>query len=81
MDDNSKVKLSSSDELALRQFKRNINRRAAYDIDDTPHFNKEYDCWDVHRKDPKNLVVIDTYHFSSEGAANVAITYAKNMRV
>lgn len=74
------VKMTESDKVALRQFKRNINRRSAYDIDDTPLFNKEYDCWDVHRKDPKGVLIIDTYHFSSEEVAKIAITHATKMR-
>jgi len=73
--------MTKADEVNLRQFKKNINRRSAYDIVDDAKFNKEYDTWDVHRMDSNNRVVIDTYHFSSEAVAQLAIAHAKSLRV
>lgn len=81
MSDTPSVVMTKSDEVNLKQFKKNINRKSAWDIADEAKFNKEYDNWGVHRMDGNGRVVIDTYHFSTEAVAQLAIAHAKSLRV
>lgn len=78
----TKVSMTKPDEIALAQFRRSINSRNAWDVSDQASYNKGEKTWDVHRKDPtRGQVVIDTFHFSSEEVANIAINHAKSMRI
>lgn len=78
--DTPQVSMTAPDKIALTQFKRSINSRNAWDVEDQARYNKEEKVWGVHRKDPKGQVVIDSYYFSTEDVANVAISHAKSMR-
>ena len=81
MEKNQNPILSKADEIAMAQFKRAINSRNAYSVLDEPSYNRTEKVYSVHRRDEKSSVIIDSFHFSTEEVAKIAIDYAKSMRV